>query len=42
MHNDTIFRGFLDFGDNDGSFVAVGFVEGSELLEGVVADDIAV
>jgi hypothetical protein len=36
------FRGLLDLGHDDGAFVAVGFVEGGELGEGVLADDVGV
>ena len=42
MDDDAVFGGFFDFGDDDGAFVAVGFVEIGELLEGVVADDVGV
>jgi hypothetical protein len=39
---DAVFRGLLDLGHDDGAFVAVGFVEGGELGEGVLADDVGV
>jgi len=42
VDDDTVFGRFFDFGDDDGAFVAVGFVEGEQLLEGVVADDVGV
>lgn len=42
MNDDAIFGGFFDFGDDDSAFIAVGFVEFGELLEGVVADDVGV
>ena len=42
MHNDTVFGGFFDFSDDDGALAAVLFVEGSQLAEGVVADDVGV
>lgn len=42
VHHDAVFGGFFDLGDDDGAFVAVGFVEFGKLLEGVVANDIGV
>ena len=39
---DAVFGGFFHFGDDDGAFFAVGFVEVGELLEGVFADDVGV
>ena len=42
VHDDTVFAGFFDFGDDDGSLLAVGLVEFGELLEGVVAGDVGV
>lgn len=42
VNNDTIFAGLLDLGDHDGTLVSVGVVEGRELRERVVADDIRV
>lgn len=42
MHHDAVFTRFFDFGDDDGSFVAVGLVEVGELLERVVADDVGI
>ena len=42
MNNDTVFRGFVDFGDNNSAFRAVALMIGKELVEGVVADDIGV
>ena len=42
VHHDAVFRRFFDFGDDNGAFVAVGFVEFGELGEGVIADDVGV
>lgn len=42
VHDDAVFGGFFDFGDDDGAFFAVGFVEFGELLEGVFADYVGV
>jgi hypothetical protein len=42
VDNDTVFRRFLDFCDDNGALVAVAAVELEELFEGVVADDIRV
>lgn len=42
VYYDTVFRGFFNFCDHDGTFVAVGFVEVGELGEGVVADNVGV
>lgn len=42
MHDDAIFGGLLDLGDDDGALVAVLLVELGQLLEGVVADDVRV
>ena len=42
VHDDTVFAGFFDFGDDDGSLFAVRLVELCELLEGVVAGDVGV
>lgn len=40
VNDDTVFRRFLDFGNDNCSLVAVGFVEGGEFGERIVADDI--
>lgn len=42
VDNDTILGGLLDLGDDDGTLVSVASVEGQEVLEGVVADDVRV
>ena len=42
VHDDAVFGGFLDLGDDDGAFLAVVAVELGELGEGVVADDVGV
>jgi hypothetical protein len=42
VHDDAVLGGLVDLGDDDGALVAVRAVEGGELLEGVVADDVAV
>jgi hypothetical protein len=42
VHDDAVLGRLVDLGDDDGALVAVGAVEGGELLEGVVADDVAV
>ena len=40
MNDNTIFAGLLNFGDNDCTLIAVGFMESGELLEGVVTGDV--
>ena len=42
MDYDAVFARFFDFCDDNGSLVAMRFVEVGELLEGVIADDIGV
>ena len=42
MYHNTVFTGFFDFSDNDGTLFAVRFVEFGELLEGIVADHVGV
>lgn len=42
VDDDTILGGLFDLGDTDGALVAVGLVESSQLLEGVLAGDIGV
>jgi len=42
VHHNTVFRGFFDFGDDDGTFLAVGGVEGGQVCEGVFTDNIRV
>ena len=42
VHDDTIFAGLLDLGDDDGALVAVLLVEGRQLGEGVLARDVRV
>lgn len=40
VHDDAVFRGLLDLSHDDGSLVAVCFVEGGQLGERVLADDV--
>ena len=42
VHYDTVFRGFFDFGNDDGSFIAVSFMKVGQVCEGVFADDVGV
>ena len=42
VHNDAVLGRLLDLGDDDGSLLAVLLVEGSQLDEGVVADDVRI
>ena len=42
VHDDAVFRWLLDLGDHNGTLVAVGFVEGSELGERIIADNVRV
>ena len=42
VHHDAVLGRFLDLGDDNGAFLAVGAVEVGELGEGVVADDVGV
>lgn len=42
VHDDTVFGGFLDLGDDDSAFLAVVAVKLGELGERVVADDVGV
>lgn len=42
VNDDTVFRGFLNLCDDDGTLVAVGLVESSEIRKGVVADNVRV
>lgn len=42
MDDNTVFRGLLDLGDNNGALVAVAAVELEEIGEGVIANDVGV
>lgn len=42
VDDDAVLGGFFDFGDDDGAFVAMGFVEVGELLKGIIANDVGV
>lgn len=42
VDNDTVLRGLVDLGNNDGALVAMFLVELCELLKGIITDDIGV
>jgi hypothetical protein len=42
VHDDAVLAGLVNLGHDDGALVTVRAVEGGQLLEGVVADDVAV
>jgi hypothetical protein len=42
VNNDTVLRGLVDLGNNNGALVTMFLVELRELLEGVITDDIGV
>ena len=42
MYHDTVLGRFLDFGDDDGAFLTMRFMEVGQLGKGIVADDVGV